>query len=132
MYITSVYASLLILLFVGLSVRTIRLRRRLRIAIGDQGNQEMARAMRVHANFAEYVPISLLGILLVELQGGEDLLVHFLGVLLLTGRVVHAFGVSRSSENYRYRVFGMAMTFTTMGFAAVMLLIGHIWPPSTV
>ena len=38
MPVTSFYAALLALLFVALSVRTLRLRRRLRIAIGDAGN----------------------------------------------------------------------------------------------
>jgi uncharacterized membrane protein YecN with MAPEG domain len=91
----------------------------------------MTRAMRVHANFAEYVPIALLGILLVELQGNSDVLVHLLCVLLLVGRVSHAFGVSRISEDFRYRVFGMAMTFTTLGVTAFTLLVGYVWSSPT-
>lgn len=59
------YAALLALIFVFLSVRTLRLRRTLQIGIGDGGNTEMLRAMRVHSNFSEYVPISLILIFLV-------------------------------------------------------------------
>jgi uncharacterized protein len=128
MYITPAYASLLILLFIALSVRTVRLRRKLRIPIGDQGTPAMIRAMRVHANFAEYVPLTLLAMLMLELQGTSDLFVHTLGALLLVGRVAHAFGVSRAAEDYRYRVFGMAMTLSAVGMAAVALLIGYLWP----
>ncbi|MEN9842262.1 MAG: hypothetical protein RLZZ612_91 [Pseudomonadota bacterium] len=35
-----------------------------RVAVGDGGHPELLRAMRVHANFAEYVPLSL-GLILV-------------------------------------------------------------------
>ena len=54
------YAALLALLFVALSWRTIGLRRRYCVAVGDGGQPELLRAMRVHANFAEYVPLALL------------------------------------------------------------------------
>jgi hypothetical protein len=48
------YAALLGMIFVILSLRTIRLRlrRRHRVAVGDGDNAELRRAMRVHANFA--------------------------------------------------------------------------------
>jgi uncharacterized membrane protein YecN with MAPEG domain len=42
------YAALLALLFVALSMRALRLSSRLCIAIGDAGNESMLRAMRVH------------------------------------------------------------------------------------
>jgi uncharacterized membrane protein YecN with MAPEG domain len=120
--IVFLYASILALMFVGLSVRTLRLRRRLKIAIGDAGNQTMLRALRAHANFAEYVPLSLLLISFVEISGGHGLLVHFLGLCLVAGRASHAFGVSQVKENYKFRVFGMAMTFTTLILSSTYLL----------
>ena len=83
MHIVLLYAGLLALLFVASSFRTLRLRRRLRIAIGDAGNQAMLRAMRVHADFAEYVPFSLLLIYLVESTGAGAWFVHGLGMCLL-------------------------------------------------
>ena len=60
MGIVFLYAALLAVIFVALSVRTLLLRRRLGIAIGDGDDPRMLRAMRAHANFAEYVPFSLL------------------------------------------------------------------------
>jgi len=72
MKILPVYAALLALLFVFLSVRTIRMRRRLRIGIGDAENPVMLRAMRVHANFAEYVPMGLLLAFFVETSGAPN------------------------------------------------------------
>ena len=79
----------------------------------------MLRAMRVHSNFAEYVPLSLLLIYLVEITGASSVLVHGLGVSVLMGRVSHAFGVSQTQENFAFRVAGMAMTFTPMIVSAL-------------
>jgi uncharacterized protein len=122
MHIVPFYAAILALLYVALSIRTLRLRRRLKIAIGDAGNPAMLRAMRVHSNFAEYVPLSLLLLFFVEGSGAHPILVHVFGLALLAGRISHAFGVSRTRENYAYRVFGMATTLTTIICASLYLL----------
>src|SRR5215472_10572085 len=114
MRIAFVYAALLAMLFVGLSIRTLLVRRRLRIAIGDHGNEAILRAMRVHSNFAEYVPLSLLLIYFVEIAGARGAYVHALGLSLLAGRVFHAYGVSQVNENYRFRVIGMTLTFASI------------------
>ncbi len=81
--------------------------------------------MRVHSNFAEYTPYALLLIFMVELGGGHGWLVHGLCICLMLGRLSHAVGVSKISENYHYRVFGMAMTFTALVGAAVHLLSAY-------
>jgi len=126
MQVLPLYAAFFALFFVALSVRTLRLRRSLGIAIGDSGNERMLRATRVHSNFAEYVPFSLLLIFLVEIQGAHPLLVHALCLFLFVGRLAHAFGVSQTKENYRYRVFGMALTFTTLVTSAAYLLFAYV------
>jgi uncharacterized membrane protein YecN with MAPEG domain len=122
MHIPALYASILALMFVGLSVRTLGMRRRLKIAIGDAGNPAMLRAMRVHSNFAEYVPLSLILIVLAAENGARPMLAHFLGLTLLVGRISHAYGVSQSRENYRFRVTGMALTFTSLITSSFYLL----------
>lgn len=113
-------------MFIVLSVRTIRLRRRCKVAVGDGGNPELLRAMRVHANFAEYVPLTLLLIFMLEAMGGFAVVVHVLCLGLIAGRISHAYGVSHVAENYRYRVFGMSMTFTALGLSAMAILITGI------
>jgi len=120
---TPTYAALLSLMFVGLSLRTIRLRRRFQVAIGDGRNPLLQRAMRVNANFAEYVPLALLLIWFVELHDGPRLHVHVLGIALLIGRLLHAWGVSQEKENFRYRVAGMMLTFAAMISASLAILI---------
>ena len=123
MHVVFLYAALLALLFVALSTRTLLMRRRLQIAIGDAGNQGMLRAMRVHSNFAEYVPLSLLLLFFVEASGANPLFLHALGASILAGRISHAFGVSQIKEQYAFRVLGMALTLTPIIIAAVRLLL---------
>jgi uncharacterized protein len=72
------------------------------------------------------LPFSLLLILLVETQGAPALLVHALCLFLFVGRLSHAFGVSQTRENYRYRVFGMVLTFATIVTSAVYLLFAYV------
>lgn len=128
MTVTPLYAAVLALMFVALSVRTLRLRRQLRIAVGDKGDEQMLRAMRVHANFAEYVPLSLLLVYMFEARSGTSVLIHALCICLIVGRLSHAYGLSRVDEDYRYRVFGMSMTFTALAVSALGILAGPVWP----
>lgn len=126
MHILPFYAALLGLLFFYLSIRTIGLRRKLKIGVGAKDNEEMLRAMRVHANFAEYAPITLLLIGFVELQGAHPGVVHGLGALLLIGRCVHAHGMSRMNEKFVFRVSGMMMTFAALIAASVLLIFNFL------
>ena len=88
MHISPLYAAALALLRFVLSVRTLRLRRALGIPIGDLGEEQMLRAMRVHANLAEYVPITLLLIFVLEANGADALVVHGFCLCLLVGRPI--------------------------------------------
>jgi len=123
MVIVPIYAALLVFLFVFLSVRTLRLRRKFKIPAGDAGNIVLAKAIRAHGNFTEYVPISLLMLYFVESTGTRVWVVHALCLLLLAGRAVHAYGLSQEKENFNLRVAGMASTFTTLLLASACLLL---------
>lgn len=126
MPVTPLYAALLALIFVALSIRTIRLRRRYRVGVGDGNHAELQRAARVHANFAEYVPLALLLIYFVETGGGPQWLIHALSFALLCGRLLHAWGVSQVRENYRYRTIGMALTFSVIILTCLSLLSARL------
>ncbi|MGU9978613.1 MAPEG family protein [Phreatobacter sp. HK31-P] len=122
MPITALYASLLALVFMVLSVRVIGLRRVVRIGLGDGGNTALLRRVRVHANFAEYVPLCLILIGLAESLRAPPILLHGLGGLLLAARLSHAYGVSRQPETFAWRVAGLAGTLTVLGLAAGICL----------
>jgi uncharacterized membrane protein YecN with MAPEG domain len=120
MYVTAFYAALLAALFLVLSVRVIGWRREMRVEIGDGGERELLRRMRVHANFAEYVPYALLLMALSESMTPPRPLLHLVGVLLVVGRLLHAYGLGQTPQILRYRVLGMTLTFAAIGIAALM------------
>lgn len=123
MLITPVYAALLAFVFVGLSIHTIKQRRRYQVALGDGEKPELMRAMRAHANFAEYVPLALVLVWMAEAVAYPVWVVHALGLALLVGRLSHAYGITQTNENFRFRVFGMALTFSVLLSAGILLLI---------
>ena len=121
--VTAFYAALLALLFVALSFLVIRQRYRTRLAIGTGDDPALVRAARVHGNFAEYAPLALTLILLAELLATPAWWLHILGLGLLAGRSLHAYGVSKVDENLRYRQAGMMLTFGVLVSAALTLLL---------
>jgi uncharacterized membrane protein YecN with MAPEG domain len=110
------------LLFIYLSFRVIKTRRQERIAIGDGGNPRMQRAMAVHNNFAQYVPLALLLMAFLEMQRGPTILIQILCAALLIARLLHAYGVSQMQEDFRFRKVGALMTFGVIGLTALLLL----------
>jgi len=120
MRITALYASLLAVLFLFLSVRVIGWRRQQRVEIGHGEDVQLLRRMRVHANFAEYAPFTLLLMALAENLGRPHVLVHLVGLTLLAGRAMHAYGLSQTPHILKYRVWGMTLTFAAMGIAAMI------------
>jgi uncharacterized membrane protein YecN with MAPEG domain len=120
--IVPTYAAILVLIFVFLSVRVIRMRASAKIGIGTGNNPAMERLIRVHGNFAEYVPLALLLLLFMELQSQSRILIHVLCVALIAARVIHAVGVTPVKENFPMRVTSVLMTFAVLVVASVMLL----------
>ncbi len=122
MKIVPVYAAVLAILFVYFAIRTIRTRQRLRISLGDSGDAAMLRAIRVHANFAEYVPFAILLAAFVEIEGTRPYVVHALCATLLLGRLLHAAAIGGPRMIFPLRVSGMVLTFTSLlGSAAILL-----------
>ena len=117
--IVPVFSALFAVMFVLLSINVIRARRKHKVGIGTGRNKSVERAMRVHANFAEYVPFALLLIALLELNKSNSLLLVGLCSVLLVGRLVHAYGVSMENERFAFRVSGMMMTFAVILIAAL-------------
>lgn len=126
---TPIYAALLGLMYVALSARVIRLRRRFRAGLGDGGEPLLIRAIAAHANFSEYVPLTLLLIWMLESVSGSTAVAHLCGAVLLVGRFIHAYSISQASENIRLRVLGMSLTFLSLTLAALGLLLSRAGVP---
>jgi len=58
----------------------------------------------------------------VEIQQFSPIIVHALCLILLIGRICHAYGVSQEKEDYRFRVVGMVLTFTAISISALLLV----------
>lgn len=121
--ITALYAGLLALLLVALSVRVILYRRANRLSLGDEGDRGLLRLMRTQANCAEYVPISLVLLGLAEAMAPPAFVVHLLGLMLLVGRVLHAYGFGRAAPIMGLRVAGTALTLTMICLTATGLVL---------
>lgn len=126
MHITPLYAALVTLLFLVLTFRTILLRGRYKAILGDASQPSLQRAIRAHANLAEYAPLALLLMFLVESNGAAPTTVHALGAAFLLGRLLHALSVSRVREPLPLRMAGMVLTLSVMIVSAALLLIGYV------
>ena len=117
------YAGLLGLLLVGLSVRVVLERRRQRVGLGDGAQRDLLQAIRVQANFVEYVPFAVLLLVLAEITGLPAALVHGAGILLLASRVLHAYGLARSPGRSFGRFYGTAGTWFVIAALSLWLIV---------
>lgn len=109
------YAGALALILLALSYNVVRLRRAHQVGIGTGDVPALARAIRAHANFCEYVPIALILLVGIALAGAApNWAMHGLGAALVVGRVLHAVGLSRSSGASAARVWGTLLTWTVL------------------
>lgn len=104
--ITALYAGLLGLMSIGIAVAVGRVRGSTGISIGDGGNLELIAAMRRHANFVEFVPLSLILIGLLELNGVGSTAIHALGAGLVFARLCHAVGFRTDDSMKALRPIG--------------------------
>lgn len=123
MVITPLYAGLLAILFLILSVRVVQGRRgKGRPSLGDGGDAGMLRRIRGHANFAEYVPLILFMMAVLELGGLRGSVLHALGATLVLARVLHAYALSFTAFNTFGRFWGALLTFVVLMFAGLLCL----------
>ena len=120
--VTSLYAGLLAPLYLWLTFRVIRFRRAERVDMGTGESRLLERYVRAHANFAEYAPLSLLLLALLELGERPGWLLRLLGLALLAGRVAHAWSFSAAELRLRSRTAGMMLTITPIALLALLCL----------
>lgn len=121
MTVTPLYAGLLVLWFLVLSWCVIRRRGR-GMSLGDGGDPAMLRVIRGHANFAEYVPLALLLMAILELCNFSAYIIHGMGAMLLTGRLLHGYALSFTDKFPFGRFWGTALTFVVLSVGAVLCL----------
>jgi len=121
--ISAIYASVLAIVFVILSYRVARRRVSSHVGLGTGDNRELERLIRIQGNFAEYVPLALLLLLIYEFGGGPAWAIHLAGAALLIARLLHAAGLTRSSGRTTGRFTGIIATWLViLGLALVNLV----------
>jgi uncharacterized membrane protein YecN with MAPEG domain len=118
----ALWAGLHIFLMLVLSVLVVRLRQKHRVALGDEGIPELARAIRAFGNAAEYVPAGLAGIAVLAVVGAPPLAIHIVGLLLFSGRIAHGVGLTNSGGASIPRAVGIVLTWLAYVFAGAALL----------
>ena len=118
--ITGLYLGILGSFYFMLSMYVVRCRWKFRVGIGDGEQHVLQKAIRIHGNFIEYVPIILLIMLVLESSGAPTWRIHTLGLTIVIARLAHAAGIYKTSKVSPPRAVGVIGTFGA-------LLLGSIW-----
>ncbi|HGN0868050.1 MULTISPECIES: MAPEG family protein [Providencia] len=115
--VSSLYAVLGALLILRLSLNVVKLRNQYRVSVGDGGFSELQTAIRVHGNAIEYIPISLILLLLMEMNGAKVWMIHVCGILLIASRMLHSYGLK--NHDYSQRRMGMMGTYLALALMVI-------------
>jgi hypothetical protein len=113
MQVTTFTAAVLGLLLLVLSYRVSKVRMSARISMGDGDNPLLVERMRAQANLAEYAPMLLILMGLVEYGTGYSVALGVIGVVTIVARLAHAIGMGKPAPN-NYRVAGTAGTWIVL------------------
>jgi uncharacterized membrane protein YecN with MAPEG domain len=128
--VTGFYLALLGLVYAALALQVVRLRRGNRVTFGDGENVRLRSAIRVHANFVEYVPIIALLVAMLEMSGVPAIRVHALMGALLVARLLHPLGMYSKPGTWQFsagRVGGIVITISVL-IAAALFALARFWP----
>jgi uncharacterized membrane protein YecN with MAPEG domain len=125
--IVPLYLGALVLIYVWLTMRMLLLARRSRTASTNLAS-EVQRAMRAHGNFADYVPLTVLMLLVLELNHAASWLLHTLAGGLLLARFLHAWQPTRVGPQRWLRLSSVVLTYATLLGGALALILQWPWP----
>lgn len=121
--VTALYAGLLAVFALVLSFRAGSFRGKTGVSIlfGDPPNLELAERVRVHQNMLEYVPMILILMGAIELNGGSTTFLHGVGIALIVSRIAHAVGLKHDNMAHPGRLVGAGgtalLTLIVAGYA---------------
>lgn len=111
---TLLYASLNALLYLFLSCYVVFVRINEKIELGDGNHSKMLQVIRLHANAAEYIPLILLLMFILEVNHAGPILLNIIGASLLLGRSLHAYGLNKTKGRSLGRFFGTILTWFSL------------------
>ena len=119
--ITALTTAFFAILMVVLSIQTSLRRAKLKTVHGDGGDVILRRRIRAHGNFAEYAPLALVILGLVEAFGATRSATVALAAAFCVARVLHAVGMLYMSRA-ACRAAGMFVQHAAMLFGAYFLV----------
>jgi uncharacterized protein len=120
--ITAFYAGILALLVVALGVNVTMHRVKLQVPLGDGGNPQMLRMIRLHGNAIEYIPLAVLLMLIYEINGGWHTALHIAGIALVLGRILQTWGMWGTEMPGFGRGAGQTLAWVSIAALAVLNL----------
>lgn len=123
--VSALYVVLGVLMVMKFALDVVRYRRHYRVAFGDGGFHDLRVAMRIHGNAIETIPLALLLLVMMEMNGADMWMMHLTALLFFAGRVLHAQGLRRSA--LAGRKYGMLLTLFALCGMAVFNLIYLPW-----
>jgi len=119
----ALWVGLNLILWLILSGLVGRLRQKHKIALGDGGVPELARAVRTFGNAAEYIPTGMAALAVLAVVAAHPATIHIVGLMLFAGRLIHGIGLFNTGGASIPRALGMILTWLGYLFAAVVLLL---------
>jgi uncharacterized membrane protein YecN with MAPEG domain len=120
--ITAIYAGVLALIVVALGINVTVHRVKLKVPLGDGGNAQMLRMIRLHGNAVEYLPLALLLMAIYELEGGARLVLHIIGIVLVIARLAQTSDMWSREIAGVGRIAGQSLTWLSVAALALMNL----------
>ena len=110
-----------------LSWRIAQLRVSEKISVGDGGNPRLIARMRAQLNFAEYAPVVLILIGLIEAAKGSPLWLGIVAAIFIFGRVLHGLGMDGWRFGRNAAMVCTAPVMIGLGIYAVVIAV-MAWP----
>ena len=127
MPVTPLFAAIFALAYLYLTTAVIKLRMSGKVAIGVENNdssinEDLQKAVRIHANFIEYVPIALILFWFLENITYSPNTVFWLGCILLIARLAHVIGMQNHSKYLFLRKWGVIVTLAVIAFSSIKII----------
>src|SRR5690606_32803895 len=120
--VTALYTGLFLLLLLALAANVVKNRLRGQVSLGDGGKPALQQAVRAHGNAAEYIPIVLIGLGILENLGTSPAMLHLYGAVFFIGRLMHAWGLAQPNTTNNARKGGIVLSWLVMLVMALQLL----------
>ena len=95
-------------------------RAKLDVSVGHGNDPQLELGMRRHANFIENVPLALILLGLIEMNGAAPIGLYILGTILFAARLAHAIAFTPNSTRSIIRGLGA-------GGSVLVIIASSVW-----